>query len=265
MYFPKMEKVAITVAVLVGLASVVLKTARAESPAIAGAPVVVRSARSGFWSDRNSWVGGQVPGGAARVLIRAGHRIVYDVKSSEAIRGINVAGTLSFATDHDTRLDVGLIKIEASDVYSEEGFDCDAHLQPSDGRQPRPVLEVGSPNAPVEAGHAATIRLVYFDGMDRQSCPAIVCCGGRMDFHGAPMNHTWVKLGKDAHSHDEEVSLAELVTGWRVGDRIIVTATLLDESTSGTGLPAKTTAARCSPRSRTIKAPTARGSSLIGH
>ena len=42
------------------------------------------------------------------------------------------------------------------------------------------------------------IRLAYVDGMDRETCPAIVCCGGRMDFHGAPMSRTWVKLGATA-------------------------------------------------------------------
>ena len=30
------------------------------------------------------------------------------------------------------------------------------------------------------------IRLVYFEGMNKESCPAIVACGGRMEFHGAP-------------------------------------------------------------------------------
>ena len=31
----------------------------------------------------------------------------------------------------------------------------------------------------------ATIRLVYFPGMDRETLPAIVNCGGRFDLHGA--------------------------------------------------------------------------------
>ena len=53
-----------------------------------------------------------------------------------------------------------------------------------------PVLEVGSPEAPVAADKTALIRLHYVEGMDRQSCPAIVCCGGRMDFHGAPLSRT---------------------------------------------------------------------------
>ena len=40
--------------------------------------------------------------------------------------------------------------------------------------------------------------------MDKQSCPAIVCCGGRMDFHGAPLSRTWVKLGATAKKGDTD-------------------------------------------------------------
>jgi hypothetical protein len=77
----------------------------------------------------------------------------------------------------------------------------------------------------VDAGHQAVIRLVYFDGMDRESCPAVVCCGGRMDLHGAPLSRTWVKFGATARAGDRAVTLAEPVTGWRAGDRVILTAT----------------------------------------
>jgi G8 domain len=199
----------------------------------------IRSAQSGPWSVAGTWEGTKVPGAGARVLIRAGHRIVYDVNSDAPIHGINVAGTLSFADDRDTRLDVGLIKIQDSDDYSDEGFDCEAHLQPPDPGRERPALEIGTPERPVAAEHSATVRLVYFDGMDRQSCPAIVCCGGRMDIHGEPLNRTWVKLGHDARAGDTEIALVEPVSGWRPGDRIIVTATARDESESGTRRPGK--------------------------
>ena len=173
------------------------------------------------------------------MLIRPGHRVVYDVRSEVPIRAINVAGTLTFATDRDTRLDVGLLKIQDRDEYSEEGFDCEAHLEASDPTRERPALEIGTADKPVAAGHTAMVRLVYFDGMDRQSCPAIVCCGGRMDIHGAPLDHTWVKLGRDAKPGDAEIALAETVSGWRVGDHLIVTATSADESESGTRRPGK--------------------------
>jgi hypothetical protein len=188
-------------------------------------PPLIRSARSGAWSAADTWEGGKVPAAGARVRVSAGHRVVYDVQSAAAVRSIHVAGTLTFAPDRDTRLDVGLIKVQAGDGASENGFDCDAHLREPDPTRPRPALEVGTPDRPIDAKHTALIRLVAFDGMDRETCPAIVCCGGRMDFHGAPMNHTWVKLGATAKAGDTTVTLAEAVSGWRAGDRVILTAT----------------------------------------
>jgi hypothetical protein len=149
----------------------------------------------------------------------------YDCRAEQTIRSIHVAGVLTFAPDQDTCLNVGLIKIQPGDDASENGFDCDAHAPDLPPDQPRPALQVGTPDWPIGAGHTAVIRLAYCDGMDRESCPAIVCCGGRMDFHGAPLNHTWVKLGATAKTGDKVVSLAEAVTGWRPGDRVILTAT----------------------------------------
>jgi hypothetical protein len=192
---------------------------------VGGAADLVRSARGGAWSAATTWEGGRVPGAGARVQVRAGHTVTYDVQSATVIRSIHVAGTLTFARDRDTRLDVGLIKIQPGDDASENGFDCDAHLAPPAPGKPRPALEVGSLDQPIPAGRTALIRLVYVEGLDRESCPAIVCCGGRMDFHGAPLSRTWVKLGATAKKGDAAVTLAEPVTAWRPGDRVILTAT----------------------------------------
>jgi hypothetical protein len=218
-----------------GLLLLTLLMLGATSPAASRPPSeksalapIIRSSASGLWSAPATWEGGKVPGQGARVLIRAGHRVVYDVQSATAIRAINIAGALSFAPDRDTRLDVALIKVQAGKEYSEEGFDCNAHLGPPDPGKPRPALEVGQPDRPIAAGHTALIRLVYFPGMDRQSCPAIVCCGGRMDFHGAPLSRAWVRLGATAKAGDSSVVLDEPVQGWRVGDRVIITATNRD-------------------------------------
>lgn len=197
----------------------------AHSADVKDAPPVVRSKQSGPWSAGTTWESGKAPGAGSRVMVRTGHRVVYDVKSEQAVRSINVAGTLSFATDRDTRLDVGLIKIQAGDEFSEEGFDCDAHEMEAKPSVARPALEVGTPNHPIDAKHSAVIRLTYFSGLDKQSCPAIVCCAGRMDFHGAPMSRTWLKLGATAKKGADAVVLSEPVTGWRVGDRILLTST----------------------------------------
>jgi len=219
-------KVLLAALVLISHVSAAPTPLQADPPKQSKEPLpIVRSARSGPWSAPGTWEGGKVPGSASRVLVRTGHRVVYDVVSEQPIRGINVAGTLSFAADKDTRLDVGLLKIQESEEYTEEGFDCEAHLKAPDPKKDRPTLEVGTPDRPIEANHTALIRLVYIEGMDRQSCPAIVCCGGRMDFHGTPLNRTWVKLGATAKKGDSSVTLGETVSGWRVGDRIIITAT----------------------------------------
>jgi hypothetical protein len=200
--------------------------AAALAPAWA-AEGLIRSTRSGLWSAAATWEGGQVPAAGARVQVRAGHTVTYDVRSEAVIRSVHVAGTLTFARDRDTRLDVGLLKVQPGDDARENGFDCDAHLAPPAPGTPRPALEVGTPARPIPARHTALIRLVAVPGLDKESCPAIICCGGRMDFHGAPLSRTWVKLGATAKKGDAAVTLAEPVAGWRPGDRVIVTATKL--------------------------------------
>src|SRR6185436_908003 len=174
---------------------------------------LIKSEKSGPWSEAATWTGGAVPGAGAKVLIRPGHTVLYDVASDQAIRSIFVGGTLRFATDRSTRLDVGLIKVQSGEECVEDGFTCDVHLKAPDAGAVRAALEVGTTEQPVDAKHTALIRLVYFDGMDKETLPAIISCAGRMEFHGAPMNRTWVKLGATAKPGDAEIALAEPVTG----------------------------------------------------
>ncbi len=207
------------------IAGLLLSVGQANQHASGKGGELIRSARSGPWSAPATWEGGRVPGAGARVQIRQGHAVVFDVQTEKPVRMVHVAGTLTFAPDRDTRLDVGLLKIQPGDNASEDGFDCDGHVPDRKPGEPQPALEVGTPDRPIAAGKTALLRLVYFDGMDRKSCPAVICCGGRMDFHGALMNRTWVRLGKAAKAGDADINLEEAVTGWRAGDRVILTST----------------------------------------
>jgi len=186
---------------------------------------VIRSAKSGLWSAAATWEGDKVPGAGAKVLVRPAHTVTYDVKSDAAIRTVQIGGTLTFAKGRDTLLNVGLLRVHPGEMYSEEGFDCDAHLPDKDAHATRPALEVGTAAEPIAVGKSAVIRLTYHEGMNKDSCPAIVCCGGRMEFQGAPLTHTWTKLAAPAAAGDASITAVDVVGDWRVGDRVIVTAT----------------------------------------
>src|SRR5947208_3596470 len=91
---------------------------------------VVRSVKSGPWSAAATWDSGKVPAAGQKVLIVGGHTVTYDLKSEQTIRSLHLDGTLTFAHDKDTRLDVGLIRIQAGGTTDEAGFDCIAHVMP---------------------------------------------------------------------------------------------------------------------------------------
>jgi len=188
----------------------------------------VRSARTGKWSDPNTWMNRHVPRAGDLVQVRSGHTVTYDVDSTAVLRVLHVAGTLTFARERPTRLNVGLLKVAPGEQCTEEGFNChemaNAPEKGAAALAPGPaVLEIGTREHPIPAGVTATVRLVHLEGMDTNTLPALINCGGRLDLHGAPMNRTWVKLGATAKPGQNRVTLAEDVTGWRVGDKIIVT------------------------------------------
>src|SRR4051794_21819145 len=60
-------------------------------------PALIRSARNGPWSAPATWEGNKVPAAGARVQVRQGHTVVYDVASDQPLRSVHVAGTLTFA------------------------------------------------------------------------------------------------------------------------------------------------------------------------
>ncbi|MGC4003781.1 MAG: G8 domain-containing protein [Pirellulales bacterium] len=185
----------------------------------------IRSIASGDWSAGSTWDLNRVPRQGDRVLIREGHRVRYDVESKDVVRMIQIAGSLEFAADRDTLLNVGLIKIINNEDLTEQGFDCHGHFEKLESGKRRAELLVGTANAPIPANKRAVIRLHYVAGMNKESCPAIVCCGGRMEFHGAPIRHTWSKLSQRGVKGQDRVWMADSPEGWKPGDKIIVTST----------------------------------------
>lgn len=195
----------------------------------------IRSTKDGNWSDAAIWLPERVPGAGDRVLVSRGTTVTYNVASSTVLRLVQVVGTLRFARDRDTEMNVGILKVQNSDACSESGFACDfdgvnAAGEPQGPREGSlPTLEIGTLDEPIPAPFTARVRLHFLDGQNRNDAPALVCCSARMELHGAAMNRTWVKLGETAKPGDQSVVLSETVTGWRVGDAVIVTGSAREE------------------------------------
>jgi len=130
-----------------------------------------RTARSGPWSDARTWDGGRKPQASDFVQVRAGHVVTYDVNSSDALRMLHVAGTLTFSREVSTLLDVGLIKVEPVETTTEDGFKCHDETPAPPAGTALPVLESGTPESPIPAGVKATIRLRHFKGTESGPCP----------------------------------------------------------------------------------------------
>jgi hypothetical protein len=188
----------------------------------------VQSVKDGKWSDTSTWKPARVPGKGDRVLVSRGTFVEYDAKQKDVVRLLQIVGTLNFARDRDTELNVGILTVQHTDECSEHGFACEfegADTGPKTPADEWPSLIVGTPEHPIPAQHTARIRLHFLKGMDKGDAPAIACCSGRMEIHGAPLSRTWVKLSADVAEGARTVNLSEGVTGWRVGDDVIVTAT----------------------------------------
>jgi hypothetical protein len=215
------------------------------------------SVASGAWSAADTWRNKRRPAAGDRVKIARGHRVVYDVASDDVIRMIQILGTLTFARDRDTLLNVGIVKVQNNETCSESGFACDFASATAAGEPTLapdgavPALEVGTLADPIPAKFTARIRLHYLEGMNRDDAPALACCSPRMDMHGAPLGRTWSDLDGDAAVGAKEVALVEDLAGWRVGDEVIVTAS---EHHNSLGGRYREDASLRSTESRTIKA-----------
>jgi hypothetical protein len=185
----------------------------------------VTSIKNGDWSNAATWSPQRVPKAGDRVLIAPGTKVRFDARTTPTIRLIQVAGTMDFARDRSTELNVGLLKVQAGTHCTERGFACDftkAHTASTNAKLP--TLEIGTLQKPIPAEHTARIRLHYITGMDTRDAPALVCCSARMEIHGTPLKRTWLKLDANVNPGDIRVSVVNDVPGWRVGDEVIVTA-----------------------------------------
>ncbi|MDR7417394.1 MAG: G8 domain-containing protein [Armatimonadota bacterium] len=170
----------------------------------------VSSIRSGLWSDPNTWSTRRVPQRGERVTVAAGHTVTYNVYSDVEVGRLLIRGTLVFARDRNTRLDVGNV------IVDDGGY-----------------LEMGTAANPIPAAYQAEIRFVI---SSTASCTGgasfverdtglWVFGGGRWEAHGAPVRVTWTKLAARAAAGVSVIRVVDDVTDWEPGSTLVVTPT----------------------------------------
>ena len=162
---------------------------------------------SGNWSDPKVWTENRVPTTGDVVVIAAGTTVIYDVVSDAAINTVAVQpyGHLKFRIDVSTRLKVGNLLVR------EFG-----------------TLTIGTAAASVSANVTAEI-IIANQALNITADPDQYGTGllvwGKLTMHGAVQNVTFSRLAVEPQIGHTTLTLADVPTNWRVGDRLAIPPT----------------------------------------
>ncbi|HEV7298275.1 MAG TPA: PA14 domain-containing protein [Tepidisphaeraceae bacterium] len=161
--------------------------------------------RSGDWTNPTTWLNGVVPAAGARAWVPNGQVVTYNVASNPVrLNTLRVDGVLNFATAQNTHLLVDTF------VVAEAG-----------------TLNIGTAANPVNAANTALIQFssgtaIDFN-VDRSAISRGLIVEGIANIHGANKTDR-VTLG-NVSAGATSLTFEQDLTGWRVGDRIVLTGT----------------------------------------
>lgn len=170
--------------------------------ALAPANQGVRAVRSGDWSNAATW-GGKAPTG--RVVIPAGVSVVADAANTDRLKSVRVEGCLELSSEKNNRLNTEFLYVA-----------------------PGGELLAGTASRPVPATVTAEIVFPDFGALDTRVDRTLTGKGlvaaSRVRLFGA-LKTSRVKVAAAPRRGDTVVRLDAAPSGWRVGDRLILTGT----------------------------------------
>ncbi len=170
--------------------------------------VTHKAVKSGSWFDPNTWANNEVPGDNANVMIADGVTVAYDQESDAQLKTVRVDGTLTFATNKDTKMVV------------------DTFINTPSG-----TLNIGTENNPIQADKTAAILIDGDSKIDTKWDPTKLSRGvishGQVNIYGADKTD-FIALAQDAKAGDRELVLDGVPGGWRVGDKLVLGGTRYD-------------------------------------
>jgi len=154
-----------------------------------------------------------VPGRGESVLIGPGHAVAYDIYSDVEVGRLQIQGSLIFARNRHTRLDVGNVIVDRGGT-----------------------LDMGNPADPIPVTARAELQLVIQSGAACTGGSGFiesdtgVWVYGRWNVHGAPVRVTWTKATAPVSAGASSLQVADDVTDWQPGAWIVVTPTAMGNS-----------------------------------
>ena len=168
------------------------------------APVsgAVKALKSGAWSDGATW-GGKLPTG--RAFIPKGIGVVFDLADSAKLKSVRVEGCLELSNRVSSRLNTEFLYVA-----------------------PGGELLAGTKGSPLPANVVAEVVFSDFGPIDVKVDPTLVGKGlvstSRTRLYGA-LKTPRAKVSAAPRRGDTVIKLATAPSGWRVGDRVVLTGT----------------------------------------
>ena len=169
-----------------------------------GASPTITSVASGPWSAPATWSRGSLPISGDIVAIMPGTSVQYDVVSSAQLVTLEIrsGGSLTFATSSSTALTVGTLEV-----------------------LPGGSLTVGTVVQPIAS--TVTARIIIADQpLDLVNDPFQFGTGivglGTVTMCGQPRSPSYARVATEPLQGDTTLTLASPVSGWQVGDRVIL-------------------------------------------
>lgn len=168
-----------------------------QNPTIRSVPA------GGLWSDSSTWDLGRTPISTDVVWISPGSLVTIGSNDATGkVLSVRSGGHLRFQPDRDTRLTAATILVH-------------------EGGQ----LEIGSETAPALPNVRAEIVIAdqpLDSGFDPDQYGTGLIGFGKVTAHGSTKTPSFVRLAAEPRAGESTLALAQPVSGWRLGDRLIL-------------------------------------------
>lgn len=160
---------------------------------------------SGSWFSASTWNVGTVPGNNAQVFVDSAMVVTYDAVSETQLNWVRVKGTLTFASNVNTQMKVTTIVVD-----------------------PIGHFNIGTEALPVLSNITAKLIFPDLGPIDITNDP--------YEFGKGLINHgftvisgsykkTFCAISKSLNAGVSNIKLAEVPTGWKVGDQLVIGGT----------------------------------------